>query len=1109
VKLTRLLSVVLLIASGALSAEDWQARVAALERDGHGREALTLIDQALRANPNDKAALEARAAYLDEHRDPAARAAYEKLAGSSNGALRRLVELDLIEGDRAAAERHLVRLGEGGLQRDRPQALPMGTVRIPGPLRTFSRMAALSPDLAPAEVLLALAHNVVTGGFQSAAGSDTLEPTEYLKLVNRYLGQARELEQLAGSSKRIQIDACESAQVGELLRILGLRMRGGCGGDLALETVNATRAFLTMDSGFPLADLEEALRTNRPFALDYSPTEVPVLYGSDYWLPAREKRSGEFIDVFLASPAQARLYLGLAKLDPETAEAVRAALPVARIRAFAHIFDFFGGMFRIRGGRMDVPGGARSAAAWADLVGVAPDRGAQFLERLVMRDDGWMAGYFDVLSRIDGPVLDYLSEPGRLKRNYQALRGRVTSPGPARPVFRATTDLMLLTTRLQVAGGCPYIPGGLDVWRRFFADHPNAKYDGRLTRAAASWREPDDLIEALFGLSRKTVENEPLRIFLSLSDIDRRRAHPLEPATVARLAADWPRFGSQYSLFNESADISDRTLLLYLGAAAQQLSVRDPARRADATGILQALAGLWQVFVRHHLIPAAQADATLSALITPFTSNVDYSELFEVAKTGVEQLLAAAGVPAGSNPQESLMGLLAGALKTEDQETHQAVIADMQRAFEAQKLISLKSLFDLAAQAEAAARGDKSKTVQLGRLATRISDLNLPKASLSSQERTSLSYGYWSERHIDMQRKLNLRQTVERAVSQPSKLADLHVQLAPLLRDTLVGLLYIHYSPPGAQIIYTNPLFVRSHDFLGVSNSQNVWRQTEVQGVGWPSSAGGRLVGSLATLPYALAEAEQNFLIPTREQALIWGDLVPQLLVSCRLPRFWNAHPIQMHYVALRLRLGEARVAAAALSPAARTALVAALERAAPPARASLVGDLVAAGQVRQALEQIPPAELFALAGAPHLTGGAGIAGSLKALEESAPALCSRTAISELFGTPKPTLATSQHPELLGLRTFPTLMGFSSRILAESWESNNLFFAALADELNVRPARLNVLLPVWTQQAVERIFATHLEDWPALLRSMRSVAASVREQTYRQRSQEEKASLDD
>ena len=48
-----------------------------------------------------------------------------------------------------------------------------------------------------------------------------------------------------------------------LNHVLGYRMRGGCGSEVVLETVNATRAFLTTDSGFPLPDLEQALRTYR------------------------------------------------------------------------------------------------------------------------------------------------------------------------------------------------------------------------------------------------------------------------------------------------------------------------------------------------------------------------------------------------------------------------------------------------------------------------------------------------------------------------------------------------------------------------------------------------------------------------------------------------------------------------------------------------------------------------------------------------------------------------------------------------------------------------------------------------------------------------------
>jgi hypothetical protein len=71
-------------------------------------------------------------------------------------------------------------------------------------------------------------------------------------------------------------------------------------------------------------------------------------------------------------------------------------------------------------------------------------------------------------------------------------------------------------------------------------------------------------------------------------------------------------------------------------------------------------------------------------------------------------------------------------------------------------------------------------------------------------------------------------------------------------------------------------------------------------------------------------------------------------------------------------------------------------------------------------------------------------------------------------------------------------MGYSSRILAESWESNTLYWAALADELSLTPAQLNVRIPEWTRKLVENIFASHLEDWPAMLRSLRQVGDEER-----------------
>ena len=119
----------------------------------------------------------------------------------------------------------------------------------------------------PDSLLPALARNVVTNGYQASSNSEALDQTEYLKLLIRYVSQASELAKLAGKDSTIRIATCDSTETGDLLRVLGYRMRGGCGGDLVLETVNPSRAFLTIDSGFPLSNLEQALRTQSSLRL--------------------------------------------------------------------------------------------------------------------------------------------------------------------------------------------------------------------------------------------------------------------------------------------------------------------------------------------------------------------------------------------------------------------------------------------------------------------------------------------------------------------------------------------------------------------------------------------------------------------------------------------------------------------------------------------------------------------------------------------------------------------------------------------------------------------------------------------------------------------------
>lgn len=1052
----------------------------------------------------------AYAEFLERRHHPGAAAAYEKLAASADAstrrqALKRLIVLSLLEGQKQAAESWLAKYREaGGTElsfntKPRPP-VSSGITEIPGPIRSFSRMAALSPDLEPSELLGALARNIVTNGYQAAGNNEGLDQTEYLKLVYRYLSQAKELEKLTKDNK-ITIEQCDSTQAGDLLKVLGYRMRGACGGDLVLETVNASRAFLTIDSGFPLSDLEVALKTGRPFTYDYAPTKVPVLYGPNYWAEMKEKDKPEqlFIEFFMSDPQLCRLYLGLAKLDPSTAEDLKKAMPVTRLRAFSHVLDFFGGMLQIRNGKVAVPGDPRSAAVWTDMIGVNPDNGPAFLERLISKDDGWLAAYFESLSRISGPSLDYLSEPNRLRRNYLALRGKVTSPGPARPVFRASTDLMLLTSRLRMeANGKPHIPGSIETWRNLFVNHPHGKYDGKLTKSAVGWKEPDDLLEALFALSRKAVDNEPLKMFLALSDMNRGRKEPISPATAERMIKDWKLFGQQYTAFAEMPELSEKSIVQYLTGAAALNGIGDVQLKADAVGSFQALIALTQILHRNRLLNVS-LDAALEPTLNGVPAAKNSRDLFDAARNSIRHLLKSSGVDEKADPQAAMLGLLAGALKPRDEQTHTILVSDMQKVFDAQRLVSLKVIFDIDDNLEAPANGGKTNVALVNRLNSRIIDQQPPRSSLSGAERNAMAFGYWVDKHIENERKTNFRAILDKAGSDALKLKEARGLLASFLRDTLVGLAYIHYAPPGAQILFTNPHFVRSHDFLGVQGSNQTWRTTEVFGTGWPSSAGGRLVGSLVSLPYALAEAEQNFLIPTREQALIWGDLVPQMIVSAKVPRYWRVTPAQLHYAALHYRAGESLLAQAAVDEALRTKVINGLMRFAPPARAEAVNAHLEAGRVPEAIDLVTPSEAFNTAAYLIQSGAADTSSPLIAeigrLRQARPEELTSAAISQAFGTPKPTLANSYQPQLLNLRTFPTLMGYSSRILAESWESSNIYFAALADELGMKPTELNLQIPQWTKLAVEKIFATHLEDWPALLRSLRLVGQEMRQST--------------
>ena len=71
-------------------------------------------------------------------------------------------------------------------------------------------------------------------------------------------------------------------------------------------------------------------------------------------------------------------------------------------------------------------------------------------------------------------------------------------------------------------------------------------------------------------------------------------------------------------------------------------------------------------------------------------------------------------------------------------------------------------------------------------------------------------------------------------------------------------------------------------------------------------------------------------------------------------------------------------------------------------------------------------------------------------------------------------------------------MGYGSDLLAESWESTNLYWAQLADQAGYSPAMLNELAPKLASDMVATIFGSDFDDWPALNRALRQAGREFR-----------------
>jgi len=970
---------------------------------------------------------------------------------------------------------------------------------IPGPLRSFLRMAGISQKISPEEVVPLLAHNIFTQGYEGSR--DGGRPTEFLILLNRYVHQARELGVLAGPDGAIHVSNCDEAK--PVLRVLGYRVRQDCGqSSTSLVTADPERAFLTIDSGFPLPEIEETLQGGKAFSYAFPATRVPVLFTERDWITLSSKNSGDLVETLLRDPLLCRLYWALARSDAETRVALRQSVGLGRLLPLAATLDFYGSHICIRSGHVIVPGGTDANSAWKDLVGESPDSPQEFVPRLLAKDNGWLAAYFDALSRVSETQQAHFTET-RLRHFYVAFRGQSVTPDAARPAFRPAPALLLLLTRMQwEPNGEPYVPGDLEVWKEILRQRSDSRVVRDWGKRAGHFKQPEQLAEALFGLCRVETETGPLQVYLMLSELDGKRspANRLHPQTVLVLATRFSHFSNQYLIFSEFPELTDASITRFLNVAEGLGKIPNHTLRGNAMGVFQANVGIWQILARQGQIKSTDVNDSWQKVISPFGKVASSVQLFNAGRDSLgEVLLAASGQRNGS--QDEIIDLLAGPQQVtpEGQRMHQEIANGIRAVLDGQRLVSLDTILALGDGLDAMAQGAAADDGLIP-LAGGLREFEMPRPIFSSGERTQWATGVYNNRHTELQMRTDLVKVIK-SRGPREQLSEARGQLVPFLRDTLVGLNYAYYEPPGSQILHNNPLFVRSHDFSGdtVAGVEQVWQASQLFGEGSPAGGGAHLVGSLADLPYVLAQVEQDFIAPENVQALIWRELVPGLMINATLPRWWGVSQNELHAVTLYQRSGEELLTVSAGDSQVRNKVIKILSERMDPEVSERVERALVAGRLANINTQVTPADTFYLAVEyrrrfPGETESLGAAGQeLESLCQRDPAEVGWERLSQDFGVPHPILAQSYARELLNLKPFPAFEGYSSRLLAESWDSSNLYWARLADEKGYSPVMLNRLVPELTHRMVEKIFATDFEDWPAMLRAMRETGEEFRQ----------------
>jgi hypothetical protein len=392
---------------------------------------------------------------------------------------------------RAAAGAAFLLLAGAGLSHGQPPAARdadsagLASLAVPGGTAALARAAGVD-SATPRGILLL---QIIRAVHEAPTGSDAARD-ERVRRFRAYLADVSDFLRASRAFRNGRLNASDARARGTRRAVEDVATAVGAGFD---EQDGASRLVLRDDetaqrrrrhlegAGVGVAALAEDFNAGGTVSLAMPTDEVPLPLDAGAWagiLGGADQGSGSLLLALVGDRRASLLYYGLMSLDAPTRAYVgahRSLLEGLLEKNRTAVFASLARSIRVRGGRIDVPGGAEAAVAWEALLGRRIVEPEPFVLELLDRDAGWAALLYDAIDHLDPPRQAFAlrltaTDPDARAEHLRALLA-ASAPSLAgwdpeiRPFRRVIFDPvhLLTATRVLPSGGLP-APAGRRFW---------------------------------------------------------------------------------------------------------------------------------------------------------------------------------------------------------------------------------------------------------------------------------------------------------------------------------------------------------------------------------------------------------------------------------------------------------------------------------------------------------------------------------------------------------------------------------------------------------------------------------------------------------------------